>query len=88
MPSMGWKFCIEVLVIVIVVLTAGFLFLFRSLWLPTHHVGEPPLIPQRIPYIGHFASLFFQGMEYFDTLRYVNVGASKTFADFADIWDI
>ena len=81
MPSMGWKFCIEVLVITILILSVGFLYLFQSSWLPKHHVGEPPLVPQRIPYIGHFASLFLQGMEYFDTLRYIKAGASRRFAD-------
>lgn len=78
---MAWKLYIEVLVPIILILTAGYLFLFQSSWSPKHHHDEPPLVSQRVPYIGHLASLFLQGMDYFDTTRYAQVSTSERFAD-------
>lgn len=78
---MEWKLYIEVLVAILLILTASYIILSKESWSPTHHVDEPPLVPQRVPYIGHVASLFIQGMNYFDSIRYAQVSTSERFAD-------
>ncbi len=68
MSFMEWKYYIEVLVAISLVSTTC-IFLSEKFWAPKHHVNEPPLVPQRIPYIGHVLGLFIHGMKYFEFTR-------------------
>ena len=38
---------------------------------PGHHPGEPPLVSQRIPFIGHLLGFFLYGTPYFNAARYL-----------------
>lgn len=78
---MEWKLYFKISVAVLLILTASYIFLFEKSWSPKRHVDEPPLVPQRVPYIGHVAGLFFHGMTYFDSTRYVQAIASRRVTD-------
>ena len=67
---MEWKFYIAVLLVVLLTLTASFIFLFETYWVPKHNSNEPPLVLQRIPYVGHVAGLFLHGMKHFEFTRF------------------
>jgi len=39
---------------------------------------EPPLVPQRIPYIGHVIGMFRHGANYFEIIKYVSPNTPQT----------
>ena len=45
------------------------LLLLERLLIRKHGLSEPPLCPQRIPYVGHMLGLFTHGTPYFKMTR-------------------
>lgn len=72
-----WKIYIEVLVPILLVLTGSLIVLSEKSWVPKHDVDEPPLVPQRIPYIGHVVGLFRHGLKDFEFTRYIKCAAHQ-----------
>lgn len=70
---MEWQFDITALTLLILISIAAFLLLSEQFIAPKRQAQEPPLVPQRIPYLGHVAGLFLYGMKYFEFTRYVMV---------------
>lgn len=67
---MEWKLDVTALMLLLLLLTIAFLLLCERLITAKHQAREPPLVRQRIPYVGHVAGLFLHGMKYFEFTRY------------------
>lgn len=72
LPTMEWRLNIIALILLLLISIVAFLLLSDQFIAPKHHPQEPPLVPQRIPYVGHVAGLFLHGMKYFEFTRYKN----------------
>lgn len=69
---MEWKLDVTALMLLLLFLTIASLLLCERLINAKHQAREPPLVRQRIPYVGHVAGLFLHGMKYFEFMRYVH----------------
>lgn len=45
------------------------IYLLNYFYVPKHSPNEPPLLPSRIPYIGHILGLLRYGTRYFEITR-------------------
>lgn len=69
---MEWKLDVTALILLLLLSTVAFLLLCERFIAAKHQAREPPLVRQRIPYVGHVAGLFLHGMKYFEFTRYVH----------------
>ena len=59
----------KLLLIILVVLTAIVASSISRHYAPKYDSGEPPVLPQKIPYLGHFFVFLRHGLRYHTALR-------------------